>query len=380
MSRGTGTVDKLPSGRWRARFSLFGRRLTATFTTRKQALAWLAEKRLELERGQIVEPSRLTLAEWIESWLEDNSSRWAPITAHGYRKVFRVYVTPELGSLRLQELSPREVAAWYLALSKRVSQAAADRAHRYLSICLNGALALDLIPRSPIRSRRNTSSRAAAPQRPIWTVEQVARVLAWCALEDPQLGTYIRLALVSGARRSELFGLRPEDVSAKGLHIRQAVTYVNGSPRVGPPKTGPRLVPLDPESLKLALQLAGERRGCAYLWGAPNGGPVNESRFLAQFRAACDGADVPQIGIASLRSVWATLTEGMAPMTWLAARAGHSPTVRVKHYVRPGAAELEATAFPLDDLVPRDQIRDQIEKIRAKSKPKRSAAGTAKSR
>lgn len=380
MSRGSGTIDKLPSGRWRARFSLFGRRLTATFSTRKQAVVWLAEKRLELERGQIVEPSRLTLAEWVESWLEDNSSRWAPKTAHGYRQTMKAYVTPQLGKWRLQELSPREVAAWHLALSKRVSQSTADRAHRYLSICLNAALALDLIPRSPIRARRNTSSRSATPQRPIWTVEQVAQALAWCTVFDPQMGAYIRLALVSGARRSELFGLRPEDVSAQGLHFRQAVTFVDGSPRVGPPKTGPRLVPLDPESLKLAVQLARERSGCLYLWGAPTGGPVNESRFLARFRAACDGSGVPQIGIASLRAVWATLTEGRAPMTWLAARAGHSPTVRVKHYVRPGAAELQATAIPLDDLVPRDQIHDQIAKYQEQSKAQRGQAAPSKSR
>lgn len=379
MSKGTGTLDKLPSGRWRARFSLHGRRITATFKTHGAARTWLAEKRIELEKGEIVEPSRMTLTEWINAWLADNTPRWAPKTAHSYRQILETYVVPQLGSVRLQQLSPREVAAWHLALSNRVSPALADRARRYLSICLNAALALDMIPRSPIRSRRNTSSRVAAPERPTWTVEQVARILAWCSIKDTELATYIRLAVVSGARRSELWGLRPEDVSAKGLHFRQAVTYVNGSPRVGPPKTGPRLVPLDPESLQLALQLAHDRKGSMFLWGAPSGGPVNESRFMARFREACESAKVPVIGIASLRSVWATLTEGKAPMTWLAARAGHSPMVRVKHYVRPGTAELQATAIPLNDLVPRDQIRDQTEKIKEELKKKDGSSPVVKS-
>lgn len=366
MAKGSGTIDQLPSGQWRARFSLFGRRLTATLPTRKLALAWLAEKRLELERGQIVEPSRLTLAQWIDSWLAENERRWAPITAAGYRNVLRAYVVPHIGNRRLQEITPRDISAWHTALSNRATPGAAgaaDRARRYLSICLNAAVNMDLIARSPIRSKRTTSKRIATAPRPIWSVEEVARMLAWCSQHDHDLEVYIRLALASGARRSELWGLRPKDVSPKGLHIRQAVTYVSGSPRVGPPKTGPRLVPLDPESLELALTLARDRRDNSYLWGAPGGGPINESRFLQRFREACKSAEVPVIGVATLRAVWATLTDGKAPLAWLAARAGHSPTVRLRHYVRPGLAELQAAAIPVDDLVGRDQIRDQMERL-----------------
>lgn len=59
------------------------------------------------------------------------------------------------------------------------------------------------------------------------------------ALPYGRMGMSIRLMLETGMRTQEIMALEPKHVEEDGscIYIRQAVTMVKGSSKIGPPKT-----------------------------------------------------------------------------------------------------------------------------------------------
>ena len=83
--RAFGTISRLPSGRFRARYTgPDGARYSApaTFDTRAQAEAWLVTARAEVIRGRtpIPEGARLTLAAYLPAFLTQRAAELRPST------------------------------------------------------------------------------------------------------------------------------------------------------------------------------------------------------------------------------------------------------------------------------------------------------------
>jgi excisionase family DNA binding protein len=76
--RSFGTVGRLPSGRWRARYRdlATGRQVTGgTFESKAEAEHWLAAAQVDMARGAWVDPraGELTLIQWAEQWLAEHT-------------------------------------------------------------------------------------------------------------------------------------------------------------------------------------------------------------------------------------------------------------------------------------------------------------------
>ena len=108
MSRRTfGTIRRLPSGRWRARFTDHdGRQKAApqTFTTKAEAGRWLSRTQSEMERGQFVDPKvgKESLSDYAALWLSTRLVRGRPLsprTLELYRWQLRKHILPALGKL-----------------------------------------------------------------------------------------------------------------------------------------------------------------------------------------------------------------------------------------------------------------------------------------
>ena len=122
MSRRTfGTIRRLPSGRWRARFTDHNGRQKAapqTFTTKAEAGRWLSRTQSEMERGQFVDPKmgKELLSDYAALWLSTRLVRGRPLsprTLELYRWQLRKHILPTLGKTQLRHLgttrSPRMV-------------------------------------------------------------------------------------------------------------------------------------------------------------------------------------------------------------------------------------------------------------------------------
>ena len=251
---GEGTVYQV-GGRWRAEVMVDGVRHRAYFETRKEALTWLAEVRVQAARGLLPEPSKLTVAEYLAFWLENGARPSVrPPTYRQYEQYVRNHIVPILGSIRLQALKPADIQALYTRkLDEGLSRRTVQLIHAILHKALAQAVDWGLLVASP-------ADRVKAPRpdrRPeavhFLSPEEARRFLE--AARDYDYYPLFVLALSTGMRLGELLGLKWEDVDfeAGAVHVRRGLYRVRGRWVEGEPKSaaGRRKVILPPLALSV---------------------------------------------------------------------------------------------------------------------------------
>ncbi|MGP9581329.1 tyrosine-type recombinase/integrase [Brachybacterium sp. AOP35-5H-19] len=139
-----GQLERLPSGRWRARFTApDGRRIRAprTFATRREGADYLARVRGELLAGNVaaVVPTTTTLEDYARTYLRDAAGTLRPRTLDLYRRLLRRWVLPavgpgaervQLGPLALSGLTPPLIRQWHAAVLEQARADALEAAER----------------------------------------------------------------------------------------------------------------------------------------------------------------------------------------------------------------------------------------------------------
>ncbi len=70
-THGEGTIyQRSDDGRWVAQITVDGKRYTFSGKSREEVLAKLQQAQAARLRGDFVAPSKLTLGEWLETWLD----------------------------------------------------------------------------------------------------------------------------------------------------------------------------------------------------------------------------------------------------------------------------------------------------------------------
>ena len=359
--RTTGAVDRLPSGRWRARFTTpDGRRLTATRATKREADAWLAGHTTDIGRGVWVDPDRgrVTLAEYAGRWI-DQRHDLRPRTADDYRDIIRVHIVPTLGAIQLGRLTPADVRAWNARLAGKVP-GRARKAYRLLRTILNTAVADELIVRNPCRVRGAGQDRSA--ERPIATVAQVA---ALADAVDGRLRALVLLAAWCGLRRAELLALRRMDIDLLHATVRverSMHTLRDNSVGIGPPKTaaGRRIVAVPPHivaDLDAHLARYTGPDPDALVFTEPRGGPLRLYTVERAWRRARQAAGVPHLRLHDLRHTGNTLAAATVASTKeLMARMGHASAQAALIYQHATAERDRAIADALSDLAGQAEV------------------------
>ena len=107
-TRESGSVRKLPSGKWQARVhhSDGTRTPLGTFSTKREADQSLTLATSDQLRGQWIDPRRgqRTFEEYSKLWLEQRPLR--PRTTELYEYLLRLHICPRLGGFELAELTP----------------------------------------------------------------------------------------------------------------------------------------------------------------------------------------------------------------------------------------------------------------------------------
>src|SRR5262245_9820542 len=105
--RGEGSIEQLPSGKWRAVISLGkgadGKRqkLQETFATKREALNWRQEQHGLIRQGVAVGAGKRSVADWLQCWLEIIRPTKAPGTWQFYNYHVKNMLTPQIGHMRL---------------------------------------------------------------------------------------------------------------------------------------------------------------------------------------------------------------------------------------------------------------------------------------
>jgi integrase len=355
-----GSVRRLPSGRWQARYRTNdGRQHTApeTFASKTAATRHLAQVETDLSRGEWSDPrlSRTTFAEWAARW-EATTVNLRANTQAAYRNLLRRYLLPTFGPMPLADLDAMAVRAW-LARLERDGVGASTRAksYRLLSRILATAIESGYLTRNPC-TIRGAASDPVGEMR----FATVAEVAALADAIPPRFRALVLVAAYTGLRWGELAGLRVKrvDLLHRQITVAEQLLEVRGQLAFGPPKTGAglRTVTLPTvaaEALAEHLSRYAEIGPDGLVFPVERGGPIRRSNFTRRvWIPATRAAGVEGLRFHDLRHTAATLAVAAGASTReLMVRMGHSSSAAALRYQHVMAGRDAAIAAALDELV-----------------------------
>jgi integrase len=286
-SRSFGTIRKLPSGRWQARYrgpDGLLRSAPSTFTRKGEAARWLALTEAELLGGGWIDPDagRVPFPDYAVTWISERPGL-RPKTVQLYRYLLRCYLAPGFAAQSVGGITEADVRRWRAdLLAAGASPVTVAKAYRLLKSIMATAADDGLIRRNPCRVKGAGSEKS--PERPVLTVAQVY------ALADAAGSRYRALVLLAcfcGLRWGELAALRRRDIdtNAGTLRVSRQLTEVNGQPLAfGPPKTdaGKRIVVIPSlilPDLRDHLDSHVEPEPDALVFASPTGTLLRHSNF-----------------------------------------------------------------------------------------------------
>ena len=188
------------------------------------------------ETGPTVDPTRETVAEFLERWLRDYvENNVAPKTRMYYTQVVRQHIIPRLGAKRLQQLRPIDLVeaerswlteGWRRTIAKRgLSPKSVSNIHTILRLALRHAIEWKLLSVSPIE---NLKAPRWERKEQFWLDLPQAKTLVE-HLETTPAGTAV-LVKVSTGLRMESLGLRWRDVDLTGraIALQQQLQWLAG--------------------------------------------------------------------------------------------------------------------------------------------------------
>jgi integrase len=234
-ARGEGSVFK----RWESRRRKFqwivqvttkdGKQKQFRVKSEAEGIKLLRKIQMEMEEGLVVDRT-ITVKEYLEYWIEEVHKPTIKISSYiKYRKLLRTHILPQLGSVRLEQLSPQMVQKLYAqklqaGLSSKTIRDIHGVLHRALQTAVDWKMlawnVCDVVkPPRLVRSKRKALS-----------LEEVQRLLE--AARGHRLELVIILALVTGMRRGELLALTWADIDWKAriIDVCKTVEYF---PHVG---------------------------------------------------------------------------------------------------------------------------------------------------
>jgi len=306
------------------------------FATKREAERWLRETLTSLEQDTFVEPSKLTVGQFLtDEWLPSLATRGLrSATLGSYRLLTEKYLIPRLGAVPLQKLSPSDLNRAYsdLLTKGRITGkggALSARTVRYCHMLMRKALRdaerWGRVPRNVAAVAdppRASAARADAERaRGMWSPAEVSRFLEH--VQDDRLFVLFRLAVMSGMRRGELLGLRWQDLDLdrECLSVSQTAVTVGSGVEFSTPKTrsGRRVVAIDAittEALRQHRLKQSEERLALGLGRAPedglvfcheDGSPLRPNAVTQTFKRLVKTSGVRRIRFHDLRHSWASL-------------------------------------------------------------------------
>ena len=201
---------------------------------------------------------RWTVSEFIDYWMENKViSSMRPLTIKDYESICRLYIKPQLGKKKINELNVENVQQAIDELKKRgVTNRTLQKFKRTLSSMLQYAMRKELIFRNV--ARLVETPEYTRKKISILRSEQISLFLN--ANKDHQWYLAFLFLLNYGMRIGEVLGLRWTDIDFANdeCHVRQQLQRIDGKITACDIKTdaGNRMIPLSPLIKKALLEKA----------------------------------------------------------------------------------------------------------------------------
>lgn len=306
------------------------------YKTKKEAQQAQVEKLREIQTGLFVETSDMTVAEYMEYWLENYAKVSTRHTTYNvYAKRVKRYISPVIGRVKMKDLKTMHLQKMYADLLKNgakyrsggLSPLTIRHIHGMIHKALENAVRWQIVPRNV--ARMVELPRVEKQETIVLTKDQVQQLIE--AAKGHELYIPILLAVTTGMRYAEIFGLSWKDVDLekRTIHVRQQLVRTKGEYRLTEPKTkkSRRILSLSKE---LVVPLRNHKAAQAQqkLLNGPSynvdglvccrpedGQPYSATPVRRKLRKVLEMAGLPDIRIHDLRHTVATilLEQGVHP-------------------------------------------------------------------
>lgn len=287
-------VERRGPNQWRVRWRLpNGKERSKTFTKKRDADAYAAERGSERNRGLALDPvlGRERLTTYIDRWMKGHDYP-ATRTRQKVEGHLRNHILPAFGDRPISSLQPADIRTWFAELD--LAPSTANAVLGTLRQILDTAVEDDVLARNP--AARVKRRKEGSDGEMLFLDADEIRLLSQAINE--RFEALILLAAYSGGRWGELAALRPEDVDVLGKTVtfRFSLSEPIGGAEIKETKSNkPRSVSI-PTSI---AQIVGEHMGrfpneVGTIFSAKKGGRLSHTNWYRRdFKPAVERAGLP---------------------------------------------------------------------------------------
>ena len=356
-----GSIYKDKTGKWRGAVTLYtadGKPKRKYFygKTKREVTEKVNKVLNELRTNTYIEPSKVTLYQWLCTWLETYCYDLRPTTSINYETYIHRHIQSTIGNVKLCDLNVLILQQFYndrlrngnlKSKGKNLSAKTLRNMHNMLHKALEQAVALEMIAKNP--ADYVTVPKLVKKERKFFTVEEQQQLQE--RMKGEKLEMAVLLDLYTGMRMGELLGLLWKNVHidlngssyikvTQTLNRIKKATPVDGESKtylaIGKPKTANsiRKIPLLPEiaqalyDYRIRQEHYLKEKGLPksdYVFINQNGGWIEPRDFQRDFKKLLKRHNIREINVHGLRHTFATraLESGMSIKT-LSKILGHA--------------------------------------------------------
>ena len=291
---------------------------------KREAQRLLSERLAEINQGRHKPEVDIAFERFVLERFEPNiypTLRFS--TVRNYRWLLRRYLLPVLGAMRLPEIGPAEVQMLLSKVSKRIAPRTVLSLRHRLQKIFAEAKRWGYIHLNPVEGAR-VPALTDVRERLALTPQQARKLLG--ELSEP-FRTMVLLALLSGLRRGELFGLRWKRVDFVEGSVLVAESNYLGHSSAPKTRASRRKVFVD----RVVLDSLSRIRPAVanpddLVFHSGRGTPFNPENVRNRvLHPACDRAGIPRVGWHTFRYTYATWADPTGEsIKALQAQLGHT--------------------------------------------------------
>jgi len=273
--------------------------------SKRQAQRKLSEYLAAINQGTHKPEVMMTFERFVLERFEPNilpTIRFS--TRRLYRSLSRKHLLPFFGRMRLSEVGAADVQMFLTEMSKRVAPRTVLSLRNRLSKMFTVAVRWGYVQSNPVKGAQvseliDVRKRVALTPKQFWAL--------WQELSEPYR-TMALVAVLSGMRSGEIFGLRWRYVDFEERSILVAETVYQGRSSMPKTKASNRKVFIQDLALEALKQLKSSGSGPDdFVFCTPKGTPFNPNNVRNRVLIpACRRVGIPLIGWHDMRRTFAT--------------------------------------------------------------------------
>ena len=239
---GTGTIRKKTVTRggkqytyWEARYTAgydpgTGRQIQKSFTgkTQKEVAQKLKAATAAIDEGTYTAPSKMTVAQWLDTWTTEYLGAVKPRTVDNYKGVVKARIKPGLGAVKLDALNPHTIQSYYNGLTKEgLAPKTVKNIHGILHKALQQAVSNGYI-------KTNPADHCILPRpirKELKPLDEDMITAFLRAIQGHQFEELFTVTLFTGMREGEALGLLWDcvDLSKGTITVDKQLQLIRGS-------------------------------------------------------------------------------------------------------------------------------------------------------